>query len=293
MLREFVPRFRKFVEQHNHLAPKSKAYYEDGIGLLLNSSLRGKRLDKISKSDIQTLQLPGSASWQNCARRTLRRMLWQAKEWKLLREVPRVPLLEQRQRRSVFDPTVEQKIIAEARQPLRDVYVTMMDTGCRPHEIVGLQWDDILWDHRVIFIRKGKTKKSTRYVPLSDRVRDCLQDRQPGPNPSGFVFASHRCKSGHVSVSSLDKEFSRVREKLGLPADIVLYVARHSFATTLLDATGNIKLVADALGHADTKITATYLHPATGGISDLINQRNERRSQDFMAHSAAHSDVVN
>jgi hypothetical protein len=79
---------------------------EDGIGLLLNSSVASMRLDHIKKAHIQTLQLPGSASWQNCALSTLRRMLAIAKEWGLLCEVPTFPLLEQRQRRDVFDQEV-------------------------------------------------------------------------------------------------------------------------------------------------------------------------------------------
>jgi site-specific recombinase XerD len=69
----------------------------------------------------------------------------------------------------------------------------------------------------------------------------------------------------------------------------VLYTARHSFATGLLDMTGNIKLVADTLGHADTKITGTYLHPSSGGLSSLINERNARRTSESAAHFTAHS----
>jgi integrase len=285
VLREFIPRFRTFIEQHNRLAPKSKAYYEDGIDLLRKTGLISKRLNNITDTDIETLQLPGSASWQNCALRTLRRMLHLAKKWKLLRETPRIPLFEQRQRRDVFDPDVEQKIISEARQPLQDIFVTMMDSGGRPDEIIRLRWDDIFWDYSVIFIRKGKTKKSIRYVPLSNRLRERFE---AATDSSGFVFPSKRMNNRHVSLSSLDKEFGRLRDVLDLSDDLVLYVARHSFATTLLGETGNIQLVADTLGHADTKITSTYLHPATSRMSEIINHRNERRSQEFTSHSTSH-----
>ena len=50
---------------------------------------------------------------------------------------------------------------------------------------------------------------------------------------------------------------SRACDLLGLPKDLLLYVARHSFATGLLDATGNIKLVADA---SDTRIPRSPAH---------------------------------
>src|ERR1700722_12366442 len=115
--RDYVVVFINYIYKHNGLAPKSKAYYEDGIDLLLKTEIASKRIDQIRRTDIETMTLPeGSASWQNCALRTLRRMLHLAKEWKLLRDVPTIPLQEQRQRAEVFDPTIEQQIIDAAKQ---------------------------------------------------------------------------------------------------------------------------------------------------------------------------------
>jgi hypothetical protein len=37
--------------------------------------------------------------------------------------------------------------------------------------------DDVLWDRKLIFVPEGKTRKATRYVPLSDRVRSLLYAR--------------------------------------------------------------------------------------------------------------------
>jgi integrase len=93
------------------------------------------------------------------------------------------------------------------------------------------------------------------------------------------------------AFSSLNKEFRRVRDVPGLSPDLVLCVPRHSFATTLLDAIGNIKLVPDTLGHADTKITSTYPHPATGGISDVINQRNDAAVKN-LRHILRHTRIL-
>ena len=89
-----------------------------------------------------------------------------------------------------------------------------------------------------------------------------------------------------------DSWASRVGDLLSLSKDLVLYTARHSFATGQLDMTGDIKLVADTLGHADTKIAGTYLRPSSGGLSSLINQRNARnarRTSESAAHFTAHS----
>jgi site-specific recombinase XerD len=91
------------------------------------------------------------------------------------------------------------------------------------------------------------------------------------------VFPSRRTDS-YYTLGAIEKEFRRIREALSLPSDYVPYIARHSFATSALDMTGNIQFVADTFGHADTSITSTYLHPSRRGLAALINARNEQRT---------------
>jgi integrase len=55
------------------------------------------------------------------------------------------------------------------------------------------------------------------------------------------------------------------QEVAGLPSDIVLYSARHSFATDMLDGTGNIVLVRKMLGHQSVTTTQRHLHPDLKG----------------------------
>jgi integrase/recombinase XerC len=66
-----------------------------------------------------------------------------------------------------------------------------------------------------------------------------------------WVFASRRkgTKTGHITHTGIEKLFRQVRETAKLPKEPVLYSARHSFATDLLDRTGDIKTVGDVLGH--------------------------------------------
>ena len=62
----------------------------------------------------------------------------------------------------------------------------------------------------------------------------------------------------------------------------MLYSGRHTFATDLLDATGNIKLVSETLGHASVATTERYVHPSKRGLADIINinQRNATRARE-------------
>lgn len=52
----------------------------------------------------------------------------------------------------------------------------------------------------------------------------------------------------------------------------------NSFATDLLDRTGNIVLVGKILGHRSVITTQRYLHPEIKGIAEIVNERNAIRA---------------
>jgi site-specific recombinase XerD len=88
------------------------------------------------------------------------------------------------------------------------------------------------------------------------------------------VFPSKRSKSRHITLTAVEKPFRKSRKEAKLPEDLVLYSARHSFATDLLDRTGNLKLVADVLGHGSVATTGKYLHPALKQVAQIVDQRS-------------------
>jgi integrase len=278
-LRKFAEdRFLPFVDAST-LAEKSKLYYQNGWRILKSLPVANLRLDCITTSVADTLELKGSGSNQNCALRTLRRMLSLAHEGAILQAAPRIKLRKEKQRTAVWDVKSEGALLKAATQPLKDVFLLCHDSGMRPDEVISLRWDDILWDKSLIFVREGKTRKSTRYVPLSDRVRDALRVRAKNARTE-WVFASVRkgTKTGHITHTGIEKPFRIARKAAKLPKELVLYSARHSFATDLLDRTGNLKLVMDVLGHESVTTTQKYLHPSLKNIADVVNERNIGRA---------------
>lgn len=272
-LREFATKeFLPFVDASS-LAEKSKKYYKAGWRMLRNQPIADFSIDRITTSTADTVQLHGSGSNQNCALRTLRRMLSLAHEFGMLPAVPRIRLRREKERTAVWDAQMEQHFLKFTPQPCKDVFLVCQDSGMRPEEVIRMRWDDILWDKNLIFVPKGKTENSTRHVPLSGRVRDLLRVRADDTK-SEFVFPSKRSKTGHITLTAVEKPFRIARRKSKLPEELVLYSSRHSFATDLLDRTGNIKLVADVLGHGSTMITGKYLHPALKQVAGIIDQRN-------------------
>ena len=74
------------------------------------------------------------------------------------------------------------------------------------------------------------------------------------------------------------KQFEQARRDADLPVTLVLYCARHTFATDLLAQTGNLALVRDVLGHRDIKTTEKYLHPASTQLAEIIDLRNAKNA---------------
>ena len=187
--------------------------------------------------------------------------------------------------------TPKRSLLKVAPQPLKDVFLLCHDSGMRPNEVMSLRWDDILWEKSLIFEREGKTRKSTRYVPLSDRVREALRaqfDRNETVVrrlKSEWVFPSKRLntKTGHITRTGIEKPFRQARKAAKLPKELILYSTRHSFATDLLDKTWNLKLVQDVLGPESVTTMQEYLHPALKNIADVVNQRNAGRAAQAVA----------
>lgn len=290
-LRQFAEeRFIPFVKAST-LAEKSKTYYQNGWRMLKSLPVANLRLDCITTSVADTLGLKGSGSNQNCALRTLRRMLSLAHEYGILQAAPRIKLRKEKQRTAIWDAKAEEALLRVASQPLKDVFLLCHDSGMRPDEVISLRWDDVLWDKSLIYVREGKTRKSTRYVPLSDRVREALRVRFDRNETvlkrfkSEWVFPSRRpnAKAGHITHTAIERPFRQARKAAKLPKELVLYSARHSFATDLLDRSGNLMLVKEVLGHESVTTTQKYLHPALKNIALIVNERNKGRAAETIA----------
>lgn len=192
--------------------------------------------------------------------RTLRRILGKAVDGGLLQAPPRIKLLKEQGREIIIDPQVEAKLLAAAKQPLRDVIVIMQDTGMRPQDVFRLRWEHVNWQKGTIFIPYGKTKNSRRYIPISGRVMDVLLMRRKGS--SEWIFPSRRSKTGHLTTVA--NQWRKTRKDVGLDPAVKLYCCRHTFATDILERTGNLAAVMKVLGHADAQTAMRYQHPGRG-----------------------------
>ena len=87
---------------------------------------------------------------------------------------------------------------------------------------------------------------------------------------------------------SVEKQFIEARTKADVPDSVVLYCARHTFATDVLAATGNLALIMKTMGHSDAKTAMVYQHPAIEAVRKAVDARNLSRLE---RHNSRHSPV--
>ena len=236
-----------------------------------------------------------SAANTNNALRTLRRMLKKAHEWQLLSAVPIVKLVEEQGREQLIEPWMEQQLLTVTAgprltpkgkrsrvgwEPFRTILLIMLDSGLRPGEIFRMRWDNIHWDKGLIFNPRGKSRKSRRYVPLTERVKAALLARKEGAN-EGWVFPSKKAQSGHITGREVSKQWLEAKRLASVPESVVLYCARHRFSTDAMEGTGNMMAVMDAMGHQSVNTTRIYNHSNVMQIRQAIERRNQQLSETF------------
>ena len=274
VLRDFAKDFLDFINE-SRLASQSKRDYRNGWRLISKTRLAGMRIDTITGDDIETTKFHESPYSTNSAIRTLRRMLHHAKDHKKIQEVPRVSTVEAPGRNMLVMPEVELSLLSRFPQPLHDVFTIILDAGMRPGEVIRMRWEYLNLAAGSYRNPKGKTPRARRTVPLSARAVALLKFREP--KLQGFVFHSEKSKSGHIELHKLQLRFRKICREIGLPEELTMYCARHTYGTAVMEDTGDPSLVMETMGHADLKTTKVYLHPRVDRAKEAIDRRNEQK----------------
>lgn len=157
----------------------------------------------------------------------------------------------------------------------RAFLLTLADTGLRVHEACNLRRGDLDWNEgRAIIIGKGNKQAVIRFSNRSmQAIKDYLSlriqlDGSSGhPLPSLPLFARHDRGSGKkvkpiTTATGRNIVKTRVRQFLGEEAQghITPHSFRHFFVTTVLRASGNLKLAQELARHANIQVTQRYAH---------------------------------
>jgi integrase len=220
---------------------------------------------------------------------TLHRALKDAVRWNKIgrnpadaADPPRAMLCGEGEMKIWSVPELKTFLAAERESPNYPLWLTLITTGIRRGEALGLRWQDLDLDARTMAIRQTrvvigyqpllstpKTRKGRRQVALDPATANCLaslkerrhEEKQAEGEDlaqSDLVFLNEQGEPIHPDRVSA--YFTRAAKTAGVPV-IRLHDLRHTHATLALSAGVHPKIVSERLGHANIGITLdTYSH---------------------------------
>ncbi|MFH2103910.1 MAG: tyrosine-type recombinase/integrase [Chloroflexota bacterium] len=157
----------------------------------------------------------------------------------------------------------------------RAFLITLADTGLRVHEACNLRRGDIDWNEgRAVIVGKGDKQAVVRFSGRAiQALKEYLSARAEldggfgRPLASLPLFARHDKGAGKkikpiTTTTGRNIVSERVRQALGVEAEgqITPHSFRHYFVTTVLRASGNLKLAQELARHASIQVTQRYAH---------------------------------
>lgn len=157
--------------------------------------------------------------------------------------------------------------------------ITLLLTGMRRGELLGLMWSDIkdnkITIKRAVFLERdeetnklhpttreyeAKTTKSLRTIPLPAKVSKMINRL---PKRGLYIFSS---ETGNIMNPrnfnrAYDCFFNNLRKEHPEVRHLQVHECRHTCATLMLEAGVDIRIVQEILGHEDIETTSLYTHP--------------------------------
>lgn len=167
---------------------------------------------------------------------------------------------------TTLDPDEVTRLVEiEARDPLavrdRAMLELFYSSGLRLSELATLRWADLNFDGGLVRVT-GKGAK-TREVPVGRHAAAALERwrrlwHELARDAGDRVFVSRRGRP--LSRRSVQARVRHWARRQGLWKRVHPHMLRHSFASHLLESSGQLRAVQELLGHADIGTTQVYTH---------------------------------
>lgn len=151
-------------------------------------------------------------------------------------------------------------------------------SGLRLSELCALTWRDLDFDSGLVTVL-GKGNRQRR-VPFGRPARQALLDwraETPG-TATAPVFPG---RNGAISQRAVQVRIKQLAQRQGLFKHVHPHMLRHSFASHILESSGDLRGVQELLGHADIATTQIYTHldfQHLAKVYDAAHPRAKRRS---------------
>jgi integrase/recombinase XerC len=146
-------------------------------------------------------------------------------------------------------------------------------TGVRVAELAGLDMEDTdLAEGSVRVLGKGRKE---RIVPLGSKAVDALR-AYLGPREGARGPLFRNARGGRLTVRSVHRIVRARARAAGLAGRVTPHTLRHTFATHLLDAGADLRLIQELLGHARLATTQRYTHVSAARLAKVYDAAHPR-----------------
>jgi len=191
------------------------------------------------------------------------------------------PKAERKLPKSLDPDQTAQLLSIEQQDPLsvRDkaMLELLYSSGLRVAELVTLELRDLdLKDAQVQVTGKGNKRRN---IPVGRFARQALnawlskRSQMAAPQETA-VFVGRR--GARLTTRSVQQRLRRWAIRQGLPAHVHPHMLRHSFASHMLESSGDLRAVQELLGHADISTTQVYTHLDFQHLAKIYDEAHPR-----------------
>lgn len=159
----------------------------------------------------------------------------------------------------------------------RDVAVVTLLYGCglRISEALSLKGADAPLPATLRILGKGEKERIVPVIPVARSAVDRYVQLCPhAQSPTAPLFRGVRGKA--LNPRAIQGVMAKARMQLGLPATATPHALRHSFATHLLSAGGDLRAIQELLGHASLSTTQAYTAVDTARLMEVYNRAHPK-----------------
>lgn len=140
--------------------------------------------------------------------------------------------------------------------------------GLRSGELLNLKIIDLDGDRNQIFIKAGKGRKD-RVLPFPKKLKELLREYFKEYKPKDYMFEGRGGKK--YTPSSLRAVMVKSLRAAKIRRPATLHTLRHSYATHLMDAGTDVRIIKELLGHNNIKTTLIYTHVTKRTLEQVPN----------------------
>ena len=163
----------------------------------------------------------------------------------------------------------------------RAIFETLYSCGLRVSEIAGLNVFDVDADSGVIRVF-GKGAKE-RVVPIGSKALDAIQayrrrvtsELDISADDNGPMFLNK--VKGRLTTRSIARILDQIVRQCSMLLPVSPHVLRHTFATHMLDAGADLRVVQELLGHKSLSTTQKYTHVSIDRLMQTYDKAHPRR----------------